>query len=133
MKQEKKRIRSVWKYHFETVKICTETDVIFTRCRICKQLKPSNLDYFRKDSSKTAQRLIQPLCIECARNLEKEERAFEKQKKIEAEKPINHVEQKELFDWKIFTKEESESDETLESKIDKIFNFLWLNRWNCKK
>jgi hypothetical protein len=31
-----------------------------------------------------------------------------------------------LFDWKIFTKEESESNETLESKINKIFNFLWL-------
>lgn len=70
--------------------------------------------------------MIQPLCIKCARELEKQQRQFEKEKKIEAEKPITNVEQKELFDWKIFTKEESESNETLESKINKIFNFLWL-------
>ena len=98
MKQEKKRIRSVWKYHFENVKICVETDVVFTRCRICKELKPSNLEYFRKDADKDAQRLIQPLCLECARKLEKQQRQFEKENKIEAEKSITNVEQKELFD-----------------------------------
>lgn len=122
MKQEKKRIRSVWKYHFENVRICCETDVIYTRCRICKEYKPSNLKYFRKDSDPNAQRLIQPLCLECARQMEKAKRY----KKVEAEKPITNVEQKELFDWKVFTKKESESNETLESKINKIFNFLWL-------
>ena len=126
MKQEKKRIRSVWKYHFENVRICVETDVVFTRCRVCKELKPSSLEFFRKDTTKDSQRMIQPLCIKCARELEKQQRQFEKEKKIEAEKPITNVEQKELFDWKIFTKEESESNETLESKINKIFNFLWL-------
>lgn len=56
--------------------------------------------------------------------MEKEQRKFEKEKRMEAEKPINHVEQKELFDWKVFTQEDS--NETLESKINKIFNFLWL-------
>lgn len=122
MQQEKKRIRSVWKYHFENVRICCETDVIYTRCRICKEYKPSNLKYFRKDSDPNAQRLIQPLCLECARQMEKAKRY----KKVEEEKPINHVEQKELFDWKVFTKKESESNDTLESKINKIFNFLWL-------
>jgi len=122
MQQEKKRIRSVWKYHFENVRICCETDVIYTRCRICKEYKPSNLKYFRKDSDPNAQRLIQPLCLECARQMEKAKRY----KKVEAEKPITNVEQKELFDWKVFTKKESESNETLESKINKIFNFLWL-------
>ena len=74
MKQEKKRIRSVWKYHFENVRICCETDVIYTRCRICKEYKPSNLKYFRKDSDPNAQRLIQPLCLECARQMEKAKR-----------------------------------------------------------
>ncbi len=122
MQQEKKRIRSVWKYHFENVRICCETDVIYTRCRICKEYKPSNLKYFRKDSDPNAQRLIQPLCLECARQMEKAKRY----KKVEAEKPITNVEQKELFDWKVFTKKESESNDTLESKINKIFNFLWL-------
>lgn len=124
MKQEKKRIRSVGKYHFENIKVCVETDVVFTRCRVCKQLKPSNLEYFRKASNQDSERLIQPLCIECAREMEKEQRKFEKEKRMEAEKPITNVEQKELFDWKVFTKEDS--NETLEYKINKIFNFFWL-------
>ena len=133
MQQEKKRIRSVWKYHFENVRICVETDVIYTRCRICKEYKPSNLEYFRKDPDKNAQRLIQPICRECAKKLEREQREYEKIQKIESEKPINHVEQKELFDWKVFTKEESESNDTLESKVDRILSFLWLNKWTYKK
>ena len=130
MQQEKKRIRSVWKYHFDKITVCRETDVVFTRCRVCKELKPSNLEYFRKDTTNDAQRLIQPLCIECAR---KSERAQREIKRIEEDqKPISNVEQKELFDWKIFTKEDVQK-ETLESKIDKIFNFLWLNKWAYKK
>lgn len=56
--------------------------------------------------------------------MEKEQRKYEKEKKMEAEKPITNVEQKELFDWKVFTKEDS--NETLEYKINKIFNFFWL-------
>lgn len=122
MKQEKKRIRSVWKYHFENVKICVETDVVFTRCRVCKELKPSNLEYFRKDSDPNAQRLIQPLCVECARQMEKAKRY---KKPEEIEKPINHVEQKELF--------ENVQEETIESKVDRILSFLWLNKWKYKK
>ena len=130
MQQEKKRIRSVWKYHFDKITVCRETDVVFTRCRVCKELKPSNLEYFRKDTTNDAQRLIQPLCNECAR---KSERAQREIKRIEEDqKPISNVEQKELFDWKIFTKEDVQK-ETLESKIDKIFNFLWLNKWAYKK
>lgn len=135
MKQEKKRIRSVWKYHFEDVKICCETDVIFTRCRVCKELKPSNLEYFRKDTNKNAQRMIQPLCNECAREMEREQRQYEKQRKAESEpitaeqvkavcEELKHVEQKELFDENVFWIRVKE--ETLESKINKIFNFLWL-------
>ena len=80
------------------MRICVETDVIYTRCRVCKEYKPSNLEYFRKDTTKDSQRMIQPLCIKCARELEKQQRQFEKEKKIEAEKPITNVEQKELFD-----------------------------------
>ena len=125
MKQEKKRIRSVWKYHFENVKICVETDVVFTRCRVCKELKPSNLEYFRKDPDKDAQRLIQPICRECAKKIEREQREIEKTQKIESEKPINHVEQKELF--------ENVQEETIESKVDRILSFLWLNKWKYKK
>lgn len=116
MKQEKKRIRSVWKYHFEDVRICVETDVVFTRCRVCKELKPSNLEFFRKDADKNAPRLIQPLCIKCAREMEKQQRQYEKEKKIESEKPITKVEAKSLFD---------EKDST-ETKLDKILSYLWL-------
>lgn len=131
MKQEKKRIRSVWKYHFENVMICKETDVVFTRCRICKELKPSNLENFCKDTHTYAKRLIQPICRKCNAELQKnykEERANQitAEQLQEACDRLKHVEQKELFDWEVFIKEEAESNETLESKINKIFNFLWL-------
>ena len=115
MKQEKKRNRTCRKYHFDTIVICRETDLIFTKCRICKEYYPSTLEYFRKDSDPQAKRIIQPLCNECARKIEKQKREIEKIKKIEEQKPLN-VEEQPLF--------EEEQEETMESKIDKIFNFL---------
>ena len=131
---ENKRIRTCHKYHFDTVKICRETDVIFTRCRVCKQLFPSTLEYFRKDKSDSAQRMIQPLCKKCWREKEAIKREQKKiiEREINEQPQIKNVEQKELFDWKMFTKNDFE-EETVESKVDRILSFLWLNRWQFKK
>lgn len=122
---ENKRIRTCHKYHYDTVKICVETDVICTRCRICWEIKPSTLDYFRKDPTPNAQRLIQPLCNECAREMEKKFRERERernQSKMElVQDAIKHVEEQPLI------------EESVESKIDRILSFLWLNKWTSKK
>jgi hypothetical protein len=131
---ENKRIRTCHKYHYDTVKICRETDVIFTRCRVCKQLYPSTLEYFRKDKSEEAQRLIQPLCKKCWREKDaiKREQQKLRELQIEVEDQPTNFEERSLFDWKIFTKE-SEEEETVESKVDRILAFLWLTKWTCKK
>lgn len=120
--EENKRNRTCHKYHYETVKICVETDVICTRCRICWEIKPSTIDYFRKDPTPNAQRLIQPLCNECAREMEKKVRAREREKSLIRElETIKHVEEQPLI------------EESVESKIDRILSFLWLNKWTSKK
>lgn len=127
---ENKRIRTCHKYHYDTVKICRETDVIFTRCRVCKNLFPSTLEYFRKDKS-NSERLIQPICRKCSCEKERQYNATVREEKRFEQKPIQNVEQRELFDWKIFTKESDE--ETVESKVDRILAFLWLTKWTFKK
>ena len=87
---QNKRIRNVRRYHYDMVKICRETDVIFTRCRECKQLYPSTLEYFRKDSDKDAQLLIQPVCRKCATEKEKayKQKIKEAKRIAEEQKPI---------------------------------------------
>ena len=122
MKQEKKRIRSVWKYHFKTIEICEETDVVFTRCRMCKELHPSTLEYFVKETHKWAKRTIQPICRKCACELQREYKQAYKERKTE---------QKEVQTNPIETKQETLFDEkeSVESKLDRILSFLWLNKW----
>lgn len=106
--KENKRIRTVWKYHYETVQICKETDVIYTRCRVCKEYKPSDLKYFMKDTHEWKRREIQPLCRECHRKL-KAERKIKEQQTIKVEAP-------HLF--------EETQEETIETKLDKVIAFF---------
>ena len=122
MLQEKKRIRSCWKYHFKTIEICEETDVVFTRCRMCKELHPSTLEYFVKETHKWAKRTIQPICRKCACELQREYKQAYKERKAE---------QKEVQTKPIETKQETlfDENETVESKLDRILSFLWLNKW----
>lgn len=125
MLQEKKRIRSVWKYHFKQITICEETDVVFTRCRICKELFPSTLEYFAKDTHKDAKRTIQPICRKCACQLQREYNQTYRNNKKEQEAEQKFVEKKiespiqaTLFD----------EDESVESKLDKIMKYLWIKK-----
>ena len=126
--QEKKRIRSVWKYHFKTIEICEETDVVFTKCRMCKELFPSTLEFFVKETHKWARRTIQPICRKCACQLQREYKQAYKERKEEqkeevAPKKIESPVQTTLFD----------ENESVESKLDRILSFLWLNKWQYKK
>lgn len=131
---QNKRIRSCHKYHYDTVKICRETDVIFTRCRICKNLFPSTLEYFRKDNRNPI-REIQPICRKCWCEKENEYKTRVREEQEFQNKKISNVEEHSLFEWKVFTKEDvkEEQKETLESKVDRILSYLWLGKWQSKK
>ena len=126
MTQEKKRIRSVWKYHFKQITICEETDVVFTRCRMCKELFPSTFEFFVKDTKKDAKRSIQPICRKCACQLQREynqtyrnnKKEAEQQQSTVVEKKVENPIQTTLFD----------EDESVESKLDKIMKYLWIKK-----
>ena len=121
---QRKTHKRVKKYHYKTVEICEETDIVFTRCRCCKQLFPSTLEFFIKESHKWEKRTIQPLCRRCNREIWKWYRELYKSRKSEhAEINPAEAKQTELFD----------ENESVESKLDRILSFLWLNKWTCKK
>ena len=124
---ENKRIRTCHKYHYDTVKICRETDVVCTICRVCKNMYPSTIEYFRKDKQ-NSERDIQPICRACASKKERMHDAEVREQKrlaqIEEQKPIWNVEAHSLFE---------NTEETVESKVDRILAFLWLTRWQYKK
>jgi hypothetical protein len=79
-------------------------------------LKPSTLEYFRKDKSKTAQRLIQPLCRKCSREITAEKNEMKKQSELQQEKKIENVSEQSLF--------QIEDNESVESKLDRIMKYL---------
>lgn len=133
MTQEKKYTR-VWKYHYDTITICRETDVLMTRCYKCWQFKPSWTANFKK--SKQYERWFAPLCKDC---YNKEQLKWKENQANEQPIPRWHyeidperAEQIELFEWKIFKKEDVQK-ESVESKVDRILAFLWLNKWAFKK
>lgn len=112
---QNKRTRSVKAYHYDTIQICRETDVIYTRCRVCKEYKPSDLKHFMKETHLWKKREIAPLCRECHKKIAAE-------RKLKKEQPIK-IEAHTLF-------EEEKKEETIESKLDKViafFNKLWIS------
>ena len=112
---QNKRTRSVKAYHYDTVQICRETDVIYTRCRVCKEYKPSDLKYFMKETHEWRKREITPLCRECHKKIVAERKLKKEQQTIKIEAP-------HLF-------EEETQEESIESKLDKVIAFftkLWI-------
>lgn len=108
-----KRERTARRYHYDTVEICRETDAIYTRCRVCKEYKPSDLKNFMKETHLPKKREIQPLCRECHKKISEE-------RKLNKEKPLK-IEAPHLFD--------EEQTESIESKLDKVIAFftkLWI-------
>lgn len=109
--KENKRIRSVRAYHYDTVQICRETDVIYTRCRVCKEYKPSDLKHFMKETHSWKKREIAPLCRECHKKIAAE-------RKQQKEQPIK-IEAHTLF-------EEDVNNDSLETKLDRLLSYLWI-------
>lgn len=93
---------------------------------MCKELHPSTLEFFVKETHKWARRTIQPICRKCACQLQREYKQAYKERKewyIPMKKIENPV-QATLFD----------ENESVESKLDRILSFLWLNnKWTYKK
>ena len=54
------------KYTYSMVKICNETDQVFTKCYCCGEWKPATTEYFRKEASPDRDRDFRPLCKKCA-------------------------------------------------------------------
>lgn len=112
------------KYTYSMVKICNETDQVFTRCYCCGEWKPATTEYFRKDKNPDRDRDFRPLCKKCANEKLKEylkdrkhKKELEKMKKISKET----VKANQLFEEK---KENKEPD--LRSRLEKFLDSLWL-------
>lgn len=118
MTTAKKRIRTVWKYHYDMVKICRETDVIYTKCRVCKWMFPSDTDHFARDTHAWSEREIQPVCKECMKILRKERKNNSKKNS-----PIKFIEAHSLFEKPCC------ETETVETKLDKVISFLSNKFW----
>ena len=95
---QNKRNRTCFKYHYDMVKICRETDMIYTKCRVCKEFFPSTTEYFRRDKSEDAERIIQPLCKKCGRIKDAMKRQQKKMREIEDQQEVKNVEEKSLFE-----------------------------------
>ena len=114
-----RQIKKVKKYHYHYEKICDETDVIYTRCYMCGELKPSGTKYFRKDKAPQRERDFRPLCKECAnKGLREYLKNREYQREMEEMKEVSKdtIQVNQLFD----------EEETVESKLDKLLAYLWL-------
>lgn len=109
---QNKRTRSVKAYHYDTIQICRETDVIYTRCRVCKEYKPSDLKHFMKETHSWKKREIAPLCRECHKKIAAERKLKKEQQPIKVEAP-------HLF-------EEDVNNDSLETKIDRLLSYLWI-------
>lgn len=119
------RTRTCGAYHYYDEVLCKETDVVYSKCRICWEYKPRT--DFRKDSKAPSE--YSPVCKICARAYEK--RIKDQRKEQEKQPtPIDAVA------MHLFNKEDVEvkKDDTLETKVDRILYFLWLtNKWKFKK
>ena len=127
MTQEKKYSRNR-KYNYLKAMICEQSDRIFRQCYTCHEWKPLDNDNYLRNDREVMWFTFQ--CKDCRNEYKRQRKQYLKDHP--AERHITNVEQKELFDWKVFTKEESE-EETVESKVDRILAFLWLNKWAFKK
>ena len=116
-----RKFKRVQKYTYSMVKICNETDQVFTRCYSCGEYKPATTEYFRKEANPDRDRDFRPLCKKCA-NEHLREYLKDRKHKEEMEKM---VEVKTVHSEPLI-KNEKKEDKNLESKIQKILDYLWL-------
>lgn len=114
-----RKFKRVPKYTYSMVKICNETDQVFTRCYCCGEWKPATTEYFRKEASPDRDRDFRPLCKKCANEqLREYNQKRKKQRELDA---MIQVSPETIHSEPLLKK-----DETMESKIDKILSYLWL-------
>lgn len=115
-----RKFKRVKKYHYSMVKICNETDQVFTRCYVCGEWKPSTQEYFKREADPNRDRDIRPICKHCVNEQLKDRLKRDKEKKeMESMKQISKetVHTNPLFE---------EDNETVESKLDRLLTYLWL-------
>lgn len=129
MQQEKKFTKN-HKYNYLKAIICEQSDKVYRKCYTCQQWKPLDTENYLRNEREVMWFTFQ--CKECRNEYKKQRRKFNKeqiQNQLTDEKSqwvcLKNAEQKELFDWKIFTRENvEEKTETLEDKVNKILSFL---------
>lgn len=126
MNRSYKRTR---KYHYDMVQICRETDQVFTRCYMCWEWKPSTRQFFKAEWNKNKERDIRPICKECTNLQQKEYKSKVKQRQEEIIVTPETVKQNSFIEYlaEIESQEKKEKEKTLEWKVQKILDFLWLS------
>jgi hypothetical protein len=115
-----RKVKKCKKYTYKMVKICNETDVVFTRCYKCGELKPSTTEYFRKEASPTRDRDFRPLCKDCAN-----ENLREYLKKKKNEKEMEKMERmKEISKENIHANPLIEKEPDLRSRLERFLDSL---------
>ena len=115
-----RKFKKVQKYHYKMVKICEETDKVFTRCYSCGEWKESGTENFRKEASPDRDRDFRPLCKKCA-NAQLKEYMHNRKKQKELEK-MKYISTETIHSEPLI--KETKEEKSLESKIQRILDYL---------
>lgn len=119
-----RKFKRVQKYTYSMVKICNETDKIFTRCYACWEWKPATTEYFRKEASPDRDRDFRPLCKKCANQQLREWNKEQKRKKEMAK--MKEVSKETVHTNPLFNEIENSNKKDLRSRLEKFLDSLWL-------
>lgn len=120
-----RKFKRVQKYHYSMVKICNETDQVFTRCYKCGEWKPSTSEYFRKENAPDRDRDIRPLCKKCA-NENLREYLKDRKHREEMERMIQITKESIQANPLIEEKKDNKLEWDLRSRLEKFLDSLWL-------
>jgi UDP-N-acetylglucosamine pyrophosphorylase len=104
------------------VKICNETDQVFTRCYSCGEWKPATTEYFRKEASPNRDRDFRPLCKKCA-NEKLKEYLQDRKHKEEMEK-MKEVSKETVKANQLFEEKKEDTEPDLRSRLEKFLDSL---------
>jgi len=121
MTQEKKYSRN-YKYNYLKAVLCEQSDKVFRKCYTCQQWKPLDNDNYLRNEREVMWFTFQ--CKDCRNAYKKQRKEFIKEQIKEQQKEIKpeNVKQEPIFE-----------DDSVESKLDRILSYLWLNKWAFKK
>lgn len=117
-----RKVKRVRQYTYRMVKICNETDQVFTQCYKCGEWKPSTVENFRKEASPTRDRDIRPLCKECANE---GHRNYLKNRQHQRELArMKEISKETVHNVPLINEEEEKVD--LRSRLERFLDSLWL-------